>query len=411
MSGRFAEPSAFAATAASVHDWPRLIAEAGREGLLGLLAARITAARPCGVPPEAMAEFGRLRRLGAQRNLRMTGQLVRILELLKENGIEALPLRGPTFAQDVYGDPTVRMSCDLDMLVRPRDAASARRLLIADGFADVASYNERLVRRGPREGEAHLRRRGGEPMVDLHWRLTVGHSARQIAADRLFTATRTIRVLEREVRAPGEVDQLLLTALHGARHEWRPLELRLAVAIQVARLPAAEWRGLCAAACELGCLRRMLVGVAHACRPFPVTLPCEVLTGLARDPWAAGYARHLRVAAAGDGGNRGRPPRPLAMLWWWVRSEDHLWDAVDHLVVRGVFPGPGDWAAVRLPESLEWLHWPLRPARLVAKYASTGARALTALGPYRRRARSRARALRRSVPAALQRSRRGRGAG
>jgi hypothetical protein len=55
-------------------------------------------------------------------------------------------------------------------------------------------------------------------------------------------------------------------------------------------------------------------------------------------------------------------------LWWWARSEDRWRDALDHLVMRTLPPGPGDWEAVQLPEPLEWLYWPLRPARLLAKY-------------------------------------------
>ena len=364
-----AEPSALAAAAARVPDWPRLIEEAGYEGLLGLLAARLTAARPSGVPPEAMAELERLRRLSAQRNLRMTGQLVRILELFEQHGIEALPVKGPVLAQDLYGDPTVRMSCDLDILVRPRDAVAARRLLLANGFEDEGSHNERLLSRGARQGEVHLRRRDGVLMVDLHWRLAVGHSAREITADHLLAAARAIRLLGREVRAPMEADQLLLTALHGSRHEWRPLELRLAVAVQVARLPEAAWPALLGAARELGCLRRVLVGVAHACLPFPVALPAEVRRGLARDPVAPGYARYLREVAGGAGDGRPGSRDHLATLWWRVRSEDRGRDALDHLVMRGLLPGLEDWDAVRLPARLEWLYWPLRPARLLAKYA------------------------------------------
>ena len=364
-----AEPSALAAAAARVSDWPRLIEEAGCEGLLGLLAARLTAARPAGVPPEAMTELERLRRLSAQRNLCMTGQLVRILKLFAQHGIEALPVKGPVLAQDLYGDPTVRMSSDLDILVRPRDAAAARRLLLINGFEDEGSYSERLLRRGARGGEVHLLSRDGVLMVDLHWRLTVGHSAREITADRLLAAARPMRVLEREVRAPAAADQLLVTALHGSRHEWRPLELRLAVALQVARLPGAAWPGLLGAARELGCLRRVLVGVAHACLPFPVAVPAEVLRGLARDPVAPGYARYLRAASGGAGDGRPGPGSHLATLWWLVRSEDRGRDALDHLVMRGLLPSSEDWDAVPLPARLEWLYWPLRPARLLVKYA------------------------------------------
>ena len=59
-------PSALAAAVARVDDWPRLIEQAGREGLLGLLAARLTEARPPGVPQEAMAELARRAREGQE---------------------------------------------------------------------------------------------------------------------------------------------------------------------------------------------------------------------------------------------------------------------------------------------------------------------------------------------------------
>jgi hypothetical protein len=39
-----------------------------------------------------------------------------------------------------------------------------------------------------------------------------------------------------------------------------------------------------------------------------------------------------------------------------------------------LLPGTEDWDAVRLPQRLEWLYWPLRPARLLAKYTRKAVR-------------------------------------
>jgi hypothetical protein len=130
-----------------------------------------------------------------------------------------------------------------------------------------------------------------------------------------------------------------------------------------------------------------------------VAVPAAVLRGLARDPVAPGYARYLcrtaggageaaggageaaggageAAGGAGGGAGDGRPGARdhLATLWWRVRGEDRRRDALDHLVMRGLLPGPEDWDAVRLPARLEWLYWPLRPARLLAKYARRTAR-------------------------------------
>jgi len=363
-----------AAAAARVDDWPGLIEQAWQEGLAGLLAKRLTAARPEAVPPDAMKELERVGLIEGQRALYMTGHLLRVLTLFDDHGIEALPIKGPVFGQDVYGDPKVRHFYDLDVVVRFDDAARARRLLLDNGFADESAHNERVFVEGRREyGEVPLRHRSGQPVVDLQWQITVGLSRRALDADHLVHGARTTRVLDRTVRAPGLVDQLLLSLVHGSRHQWQPLELRLGVAVQVERLPAAAWPAICAAAGDLGCLRRTAAGVVYACAPFGVEPPAEIRAILESDGVTRRYLRHLR---------RGRPFGPakprdpgglarahLRRLWWQIRGEDTLVRAAGHLLTRGLRPGPEDWDAVRLPERLRWLHWALRPFRLVAKYA------------------------------------------
>lgn len=356
------------AAADAVRDWPRFAERARDEGVLSLLAARLCVQRPASVPPDVLEDLDRLRAAGARRSLRMAGQLLRILELFESTGIEAMPIKGPVLAEDVYGDATLRAaSCDLDIVVRPSAVREARGLLLANGFEDVGRHNERLLRRADRgESEVHLRRRDGEPMVDLHWRLTVACSVHAVSTQRLLAEGRTVDLLGRSVRAPSLRDQLLLGLVHGARHEWLPLELRLAAALQVARLPRAEWPALCADARAHGCLRRVVVGVAHACAPFPVMVPEEVAEVLARDAVARGYLRHLASIDRAPGAGTARH---IARLFWTAAGEDTAGAALDHALIRGLRPGPEDWDTVHLPEELEGLYWAVRPARLASKYA------------------------------------------
>ena len=53
----------------------------------------------------------------SQRNMLMSAELIRIMKLLEENGIEALAFKGPTLSQMAYGDITLRQYVDLDILV------------------------------------------------------------------------------------------------------------------------------------------------------------------------------------------------------------------------------------------------------------------------------------------------------
>ena len=351
-----------AAAAAQVGDWTALIAQAGDEGLAGLLAARVSTARPPGVPPEVLARLQRLHSASAQRGLRMTAQLLRILTLLERHGIEALPIKGPAFAQDLYADPAVRTSCDLDIIVRRANVAPARRLLLENGFEDAYRYNERALR----AGELTLRRRDGEPLVDLQWRMSADRAGRQLSAEWLLARARTLRLLDKDVRAPDLFDQVLLTCLHGARHFWRPLELRLGLAVQVQRLPAEQWPALLTLARDAGCLRGTIAAIPHACAPFGVAVPDAARRSLAADPVARRLLHGLSHSPSAGAG-RGATAGP-AVMWWTLRSEDTLRGALVHVVDRTLRPTHEDWDAVSLPGRLEWLYWGARPFRLGTKY-------------------------------------------
>ena len=54
----------------------------------------------------------------ARRNLHLTGELFRILDCLDAHHIPAIPYKGPTLAEKVYGDLALRDFSDLDVLVR-----------------------------------------------------------------------------------------------------------------------------------------------------------------------------------------------------------------------------------------------------------------------------------------------------
>lgn len=359
--------------AADVADWPALIEQARQQNVLGLLASRLRREQIPEVPPEVMAELDRARAASAARALRMSVQLLRLLDLLEGAGIEVMPVKGPTLSQDVYGDPTVRSFGDLDILMRSTDAARARDVLLSNGYRDQGLYNERILRRGRRsESEIPMIHSESGVMVDLHWQLTVGYSTRAIGAERILASTRTVELVGREVRVPSRDDQLLLTALHAARHDWVPLELRLAVALQVMRLPESAWPGLCATTRELGCLRRVLVGVVHACRPFKEPVPAEVARALSLDRHASCYEAYLCNVAADNASvrlSRSLASRAAAIFWQAV-SEDDILTASDHLLYRGFLPGPEDWSCIRLPARLGGFYWLVRPPRLLCKHWS-----------------------------------------
>jgi hypothetical protein len=148
-------------------DWRELLRLLTRQRLVPLAAARL--AELDGVePPDAFAAAA-AEATTAARRLALHNEIAseRVLAALAESGIAARTLKGAALAAELYGDGGMRISQDVDVLVKSDRLASAAAALERIGFARAGG--SATGRRPP----LHVRlvHRGGLPDVELHWRV------------------------------------------------------------------------------------------------------------------------------------------------------------------------------------------------------------------------------------------------
>src|SRR3989442_13911657 len=85
-------------------------------------------------PEPARRDLRPRARESADRNLRLTSELVRILDACSTHGVRALAYKGPTLAVLAYGDLGLRPFRDLDIVVDPADIDAGRALLQRLGY-------------------------------------------------------------------------------------------------------------------------------------------------------------------------------------------------------------------------------------------------------------------------------------
>lgn len=68
------------------------------------------------------------------RSIGLTGEMIRILRIFQEKGISTLVLKGAPLAQKIYGDVSLRMSKDIDLLVPLKDLEKAENILREEGY-------------------------------------------------------------------------------------------------------------------------------------------------------------------------------------------------------------------------------------------------------------------------------------
>ncbi len=95
-------------------------------------------------------------------------ELINILSVFGERGVDVIPLKGLALSRRLYGDVTNRdMSVDTDLLVREGDRDRARFLLEEMGYA-FTPVDEREEYKW-----YHAFNKPGQRMVELHWDITM----------------------------------------------------------------------------------------------------------------------------------------------------------------------------------------------------------------------------------------------
>ncbi len=125
----------FGLVSLSSSEWGRVLAQAVRHRVAPLLFRRIEREGIAGLVPADVYE--RLKKICihyTQVNMWLFHELGTALRRLKEEGIDAMALKGAHLAEAVYGDIGMRPMGDMDLLVRQEDLGRAQEVLGALGY-------------------------------------------------------------------------------------------------------------------------------------------------------------------------------------------------------------------------------------------------------------------------------------
>jgi len=307
------------------------------------------------VPEAIRNELEATERLNAVRNRLLARGLVRILGRFAHAEIPVIPLKGVALAESLYGDASLRVCSDLDILVPEHAVGRAVELLQTDGFRGSDRYVAEateidLLLRSNMEYCLVSPPASFHYVLELHWDIAWRWRADSDMLDHLWTDARPGPVLGADAWVLSPEWELLYLALHAARHRWSALKWLVDIH-EICVRGSIDWAGVEDRAQRFG-LERALHLTLGACRTLLGTpLPPEL-------------ERHA-------------PPRRLKVLraapvtvggWLEALSAVRLFSRpVDKLRYLGrllLRPTLAEWSVVRLPSPLRFLYYGLRPLRL-----------------------------------------------
>jgi len=350
--------------ASSDLNWEYLAATAFWHGVLPLLCHNLNRVCANAVPAGALHEMQAHFRANSTRNLSLAAELIKILQLLEANGICSLAFKGPALALSAYGNLALRQFGDLDVLVRERDFPAAKDLFLAAGYRPWKDLT-------PQEEALHLRSNHAFTLVrpkdsvrlDLHWRITQERYAFELDVESLWGRTIRVPFCGRDILGLSPEDSLLVLCIHGSKHGWERLGWICDIAEMLHANPQLRWDEIIARSASLRVSRAVLLGLDLAKSLVDAPLPESVLSAIERDRgvrWISSLIQRRLFA-------RTRKISQLEQAMLFIMARERLQNKLPHLLYsfrRAVTPGDLDMSIFSLPESLYFLYYPLRAARL-----------------------------------------------
>ena len=350
-------------------DWEYLIGKARRHCLIPLLYHHVNSVCREAVPLQAMAQLREENQENTQSNLFLTAELLKILDLLAANGIQAIPFKGPTLALSAYGDVGLRQFGDLDILVHKQDVPAVRKLLVDRGFEPkfkLTAVQEAALLRYDYVYDFG-RTEPTRLWVEIHWGIVARYFCFDFDFARVWDRLESITIGGQQLPTLSPEDLLLILCVHGSRHLWNRLAWISDIASLIELRKDINWQRVISDAAALGSERMLLLGLFLAGKLLAAPIPEEVWKTVQADPAVQSLADLVerRLFLEPDA-SPGVFEKGLLHLRMKERKRDRVKSCVRLVATSTVY----DWMFLPLPDWLFFLYYPLRPFRLAGKYGA-----------------------------------------
>ncbi len=352
-------------------DWDFLVTTAAENSILPLVARQLSAVAADIVPPSQLERLKNGARANALRCLLLTAELIKITDLLRAHGIQAMPYKGPVLAVEAYGDVTLREFDDLDIILRQRDMAKANEVMQGVGYSPRFPWIFASGRSSVIPGEYNYRDEERRLIVELHTEWTLRHFPIRPDLDDLARRLVSVTLSGHEIQTFGPEDMLPILCIHGSKDFWERISWIADISEFVQLHPKLDWDQVFRRAEALRAGRMLSIGLALAASLLAAPLPDDVSTRVQSDTVAAAVASEIAQIHLT---RESRERDAAARFHFRRRMVGGTFAGWRYSMRLATDPADEDGAMMQLPRPLAPLYAVLRPLRLLRKYGSSGER-------------------------------------
>lgn len=344
-------------------DWAALLQMALRHRVAPLLYRSLHTPGLAGMPETIQAELKARIQVDVQGNLFLTGKLLHLLDLFRQQEIAVIPYKGPVLAMLAYGDLALRPFRDIDLLIDEQDIERAVALLTAQGYQIIRP--EGLARASKKSQPFQVRQRmlnsawayqlvlshpHTQVTVELHWRVTPRYIF-PADTEPFWANLQPVSVSGVTLHSFAVEPLLWFLCVHGSKHCWTRLNWICDLAELLRACPDLDWGQVIGQAGKLNIERQVYLGLHLANLLLDTPLPSEVEAKIQATPQVGLLAAQVIDRLFDPATRYGKLPF-LARLAFNLQTMDRLADRSRYLsrfLWGSVIPATTDGMIMPLP--------------------------------------------------------------
>lgn len=319
------------------------------------------------VPPSIMEQLYIEFHSNLRRNLYLTNELHRVLTLFEAQGIQTLPFKGSTLAQDAYGNVALRVFSDIDVLIKKEDFQRVKQVLKSAGYVPLRPSGAEEKLQLLSLCEAEFVNSWGTAGVDVHWSISDIQSLSQLNLPQLVRDARSTIVNGKIFPCLAPEDALLFCCIHGFKHLFYYLQNVSDVAEIIRANPQFNWAVLAENAARLHADEMLFLGLRLARDLLDASVSNSVLQNIEGETPISDMVREIETQMFAQ---TRHPPTELDLIVAALHIQKSVRDRV-HSVLGVIFvPNLADYELLPLPVAAFKLYYLLRPARILLESGS-----------------------------------------
>lgn len=295
-----------------------------------------------------------------QKNLLLTGELIKIIEIFENHRIPLIFYKGPVLTYLTYGNLSMRHFVDLDLLVNPDHVNQAHEILYSMGYDSDLKLNEKQNKKFiSQQQELKFFNKSNNVSVDLHWKLSLLHS---VKTSSLIKKTKNVEIFNKPLKTLQPEEMLLLICIHNSSHRWDKLSF-LSDLSDFALKNDINWFKLISLAKQMGLMRIVNINLILIKNIMNLNLLPENLGGC-NDKKARKMVNKVQKKLLVEGNSLNLAEE----LFFTIVIRDNITLGLQDVITNLFKPTSYEWRKIPLPVKMTYLYVIIRPFLLLLRY-------------------------------------------